>query len=259
MSASHRLSDEVRKVLEAATVNGTALRLNGQLDRKLYTEVDKALKMMGGKWSRTAGVHIFDRDAESAVADAIASGAVINLKEAFQFFETPSKVAELLVRIADLRDDHLTLEPSAGRGAIIRAIRKAVGVMPDFCELWDENRAKLYAELGEAVFLGSFVKENFLDVELVPGGVYDRIVANPPFSGGQDATHVLHMFDLLKPGGRLVSVMSPGWKFRSDTKHLEFRHFAEQYGATWVELPPNSFSSSGTGVNTGIIKIDAPL
>ena len=39
---------------------------------------------------------------------------------------------------------------------------------------------------------------------------YDRIIMNPPFSNRQDAEHVRHAYDLLKPNGRIVAIMGEG-------------------------------------------------
>ena len=33
---------------------------------------------------------------------------------------------------------------------------------------------------------------------------------NPPFENGRDIDHVTHALSLLKPGGRLVAIMSEG-------------------------------------------------
>jgi hypothetical protein len=50
---------------------------------------------------------------------------------------------------------------------------------------------------------------------------------NPPFEKGQDIEHVRHAYDQLKPGGRVVAIMSEGPFFRSDKKATEFRDWLE--------------------------------
>jgi len=49
-------------------------------------------------------------------------------------------------------------------------------------------------------------KGDFLEVDCWPG--FDRIAVIPPLTYEQDIEHVLHAFQMLKPGGRLVAVMS---------------------------------------------------
>jgi 16S rRNA A1518/A1519 N6-dimethyltransferase RsmA/KsgA/DIM1 with predicted DNA glycosylase/AP lyase activity len=71
--------------------------------------------------------------------DQIANGEKRNLKKEFQFFATPEKLADELVYLADLKQHDTILEPSAGQGAIIKAINKVCDVVPDCFELMDVN------------------------------------------------------------------------------------------------------------------------
>ncbi len=64
---------------------------------------------------------------------------------------------------------------------------------------------------------------------------------NPPFENGQEIDHVRHAFSLLAPGGRLVSVMSEGPFFRSDSKAIAFRAWLDEVGAETESLPENAF------------------
>lgn len=86
-------------------------------------------------------------------------------------------------------------------------------------------------------------------------GDFDRIIANPPFCGGQDVDHVRHMYHLLKPNGILVTVMSPAWQYRMDSKHAEFRAWLEQLDHEVEDLPEGTFKSSGTNVRALLVTI----
>jgi hypothetical protein len=241
-----RLTPEVQAVLRSAACDGSTLVLTQKLDRKLYVQVDKALALMGGKWNRKARAHLFDDDAADVVADAIATGTILDLKKHFQFFETPDDVAVRLLNLGQPKCGNSVLEPSAGRGALVRVLRRH-GFEPLACELWDRNREAL-RDLGVSVIAEDFLK--------LTGYTFDRIIANPPFTRGQDIDHVSHMIELLAPeGGRLASVMSPGWRFAQTNKAKQFRATAERLRAQWIELPPGSFAASGTNVNAGIIVI----
>ena len=68
------------------------------------------------------------------------------------------------------------------------------------------------------------------------GKSYDRIVMNPPFSKRQDTEHVRRAYDLLKPGGRLVAIVSEGSFFGKDKKASEFRDWLEEVGGTSEKL-----------------------
>ncbi len=62
----------------------------------------------------------------------------------------------------------------------------------------------------------------------MPNG-FDRVVMNPPFERQQDIDHVSRAAGMLKPGGRLVSVMSAGVTFRENNKTRWFRDLIETF------------------------------
>lgn len=156
----------------------------------------------------------------------------------------------MLMDLADVQPGMLCLEPSAGQGAIAMAVAKVAGGV--MCvELLEQNVAKLRETFD--VYHG-----DFLQVSPNVHPIYDRIVMNPPFEKQADIKHVLHAFDFLKPGGRLVSIMSASVLFRSNKLTQEFRDFVEQHGGSIEPLPEGSFKSSGTMVNTVVVVIDKP-
>ena len=81
---------------------------------------------------------------------------------------------------------------------------------------------------------------------------------NPPFENHQDIQHVEHAYSLLKPGGRLVSIMSPAFTFQTTRAPAAFRKLAERLGR-WEELPVGSFKDSGTRVQTVLVVLDREL
>ena len=68
---------------------------------------------------------------------------------------------------------------------------------------------------------GSCSVEDFLAVP--PAPVYDRVIMNPPFTRGQDVTHVQHALRFVRPGRRLVAVMPASIKSRADKAARAFR------------------------------------
>jgi 16S rRNA G1207 methylase RsmC len=85
--------------------------------------------------------------------------------------------------------------------------------------------------------------------------LYDRILMNPPFSKQQDIDHVLHAWKFLKPGGRLVAIMSGGTDYRTNKKAVAFQNLVAEHGHI-EPLPEGSFEESGTGVNTVLVVLD---
>ena len=55
------ISPKAKEILSAGMIVGNNFHLPpGQLDRKLYTAVNKVLADFGGKWNRKLQVHVFD-------------------------------------------------------------------------------------------------------------------------------------------------------------------------------------------------------
>lgn len=168
------------------------------------------------------------------------------------FFPTPKPVIDEVLSRANITPGSQVLEPSAGKGDLAEAARDAGASVETFevsGQLQEILRAKGF-EPG-----GDFLVE-------APKTPPDRIVMNPPFERGQDIDHVRRAFDVLAPGGRLVSVMSAGTFSRQDKKSVAFRAFLEEVGGTAEALPANSFAGAEsfrqTGVNAQLVTIDKP-
>ena len=99
-----------------------------------------------------------------------------------------------------------------------------------------------------------FSEPDFMKLET--SQTFDRVCMNPPFEKRQDVKHVLKAFSMLKPGGKLVSIMSAGVTFREDKMGKEFRDFVKSHNGRIIDLPEGSFKESGTGVNTVIVVMD---
>lgn len=245
------MAQQTIDILQQCTVDGLLIRLpEGQLDRKLYQEVAKQLELIGGKWKggKTQGF-LFKEDPTDYLAK-LCSGESINLKKEYQFFATPDEVADWLVELACIEPGHAILEPSAGQGAIIKAIHRMYpDVVVDCYELMDLNRTFL-EKLENVTIMGQdFIKEEKTII-------YDRIIANPPFSKNQDIEHVKEMYNRLKDGGRLVSIMSKHWQFASGKKEEAFKKFIEESGAGVYDIEPGAFKESGTNISACIVVVD---
>ena len=84
------------------------------------------------------------------------------------------------------------------------------------------------------------------------------MVMNPPFSRQADIDHVTHAARFLRPGSRMVAIMSAGTIFRQNSKAVAFREWVEALGGTLEELPDGTFKASGTMVRTCIVSFDIP-
>jgi hypothetical protein len=250
MSAKTKtIPQDVLAVLGEAVIDGATVRLTQQLARPLYVQTNEVLEALGGKWSRKAKGHVFDTtDPVDILDQAILTGRYERPQD-WGFFPTPGPIVARLIDAAEIEPRMHCLEPSAGQGAIAEAIAKIVE--PDqltTVELLHENCVILRAK-GFAPWQQDFLTTDFATR-------YERIVMNPPFSRQQDIDHVRHAFTaFLMPGGRLVSVMSMSFTFRTDKKSVAFRELVEQYGQ-WEELPDEAFKESGTMVRTAMVVLD---
>lgn len=174
---------------------------------------------------------------------------------AYNLFPTPPHIADRLVELADIRWGHKVLEPSAGTGNILQAILRRHGSVVDDIAIQDKHihvtaveiDGPLWHYLSQSEFsmwvtarLGDFLQYDGSD------GPFDRIVMNPPFNMRADIRHTLKAMSLLKPQGRLVSIVMDGHQRREKLGSL----------GQWIELPSGSFKSEKTGVQTAIVVID---
>lgn len=218
-----------------------------KLDRDLYLRVNKALSAAGGEWNRSVGGHIFKEDPRPMIEGLLESGVMLIEKDGF--FETPKAVLEKMLEFAPLPDnlgEATFLEPSAGLGAIIKFLIEK-GVNPERILAFEKNLSRV----DEVHKLKCWITcADFLTITAAPK--VDRVYMNPPFEDGQDLAHVRKAFDLLKPGGILVSVMSGSILFNNTKKYEDFRQWdASNDAATkFIHLPEKSFHESGTDVTT---------
>ena len=173
-----------------------------------------------------------------------AAKAGVQVVTAPQLFPTPPDLAKRVVELAGIEDGDRVLEPSAGTGNLLRAITAD-------CE---SVAVELNATLAQRLCAGdepwphlvtTWVGKDFLTCN---GnlGMFDRIVMNPPFERGSDIAHIKHAMGFLRPGGRLVAICAAGPRQRAELAPL----------GEWIDLPPGSFSESGTNVNAAIVVIE---
>lgn len=251
------ITEDVLRVLSEGDVVGNVFIINRQLERPHYVAVNDILTRMGGKWDRKTKGHVFPQRPIGELDDqirAILDTGTIEDNSHLGFFETPVALARTLVEMADVRDGHSCLEPSAGKGRIANELGAIVGwEQLSLCEI-DPERAAILDGMSKARGGFGCLEADFL---AVPHEGYDRVVMNPPFARNQDIAHVNHAWAALKSGGVLVSVMAGGVLFREDRRAREFRAFVETYGEM-ERLPEGSFRESGTGVHTVVVRLTKP-
>ena len=240
-----KISDDVIEVIEQGRIDDIHFYLPDiQLERQLYIKVNKVLSLLGGKWNRKTKSHVFNKNIENLIDNAILSGEITDIMKELQYFYTPSNIVSQLISLADIKETDRVLEPSAGKGAIAKELNKLCKT--DVCEIHPEFRDILKEQNI------NIVGTDFLEYN--PSFKYDKIIANPPFTRQQDITHVNHMIDICK--GRVVSVMSASILFRENKKTIEFRNRINDLNGEFIELPIGAFKEAGTMVRTCIVVVD---
>lgn len=166
--------------------------------------------------------------------------AGVQVVSAPQLFPTPEPIARRMVELAGIEHGARVLEPSAGTGVLLHAIRNAgLGAVVTAVEINYDLANQLrtsFDDVRHADFLGC-------NGDL---GKFDRVVMNPPFQNGDDIKHILHAREMLKPGGRLVALCANGPR-----QQAALQSIADH----WEALPPGSFAEQGTGVNVALLVI----
>ena len=251
-----KISDEVLTVLRRGTWSGAGVVYFlpvGQLDRKLYMAVNKVLEAAGGKWDRKCKGHVFSSAAgRDSFKDIFASGEVRTAQED-GFFRTPAAVVQRMIRAAKIKPGLTYLEPSAGDGAIAGELTKLQPEQVTCAEL-HEGRAQSLYRFNVNVKQCDFLRSN---PEFGKSSLrYDRILMNPPFAKQADIDHVTHALKFLAPGGVLVTLMSAGAKFRTNSKTHKFWELLGNYSYSVSDLPEKSFAESGTTVNAIMLTVE---
>jgi len=156
------LTQEVRDVLSRSTITENQVQLPEQLERPVYEAVNKALQLAGGRWNRKAKAHVFDGDPRVKLGVAMETGFVVDEQKKFQAFYTPPALAAQVVELADVNGKRV-LEPSAGRGALVKECLAQGAHSVDCIELNPENLNALREFHTEAkpvsVHIGDFTEE----------------------------------------------------------------------------------------------------
>ncbi|HWA29171.1 MAG TPA: hypothetical protein VG734_26205 [Lacunisphaera sp.] len=222
-----------------------------------WNELKTTMLALGGKWKtaskkRPGGFEFADdADAAELVRLALESGEIFDPKAA-DFFWTNDELADELAAFVDPRPGDFVLEPSAGKGALAKAILRACPKAYLVCiEPFPPNRVelkKLGFEIGGDDFLTIAGPEEF-------ACEFSGVIMNPPFGGRADIRHITHALKFLRSGGRLAAIASAGVKYRQDRLATEFRALIAKHGGEIVDNPAGSFAAAGTGVSTVTVRL----
>jgi hypothetical protein len=116
-----------------------------------------------------------------------------------------------MLELAKIESNHMVLQPSRGKGDIVGAVKDKYPDIHVHAIERNLSLADVLSAKGHAVEFGDCLDHR---------DQYDRVVMNPPFEDGADIVHVQPAYSLLRPGGRLVTVVSERPFFAWTTRAL---------------------------------------
>jgi hypothetical protein len=182
----------------------------------------------------------------------------MNFTQGFQYYPTPSLMAGRMVSALNPSKRHTILEPSAGKGSLIDAIKSSfshgIGRLSfAACEVSPDLRLILASK--QIPLVG----DDFLKADLKRYG-YDGIIMNPPFANG--IRHFLHAWDILADGGRIVCLLNAQpfktGSARTRQEDLVMRIVEENNGT--IEIIKGAFAQAEnkTKVDVAMLVVDKP-
>ena len=176
-------------------------------------------------------------DAMRARLDGRAPVAEIHASS--QLFVTPDPVCRRLVALAGVTDADHILEPEAGTGAILRAIREAAPLAR--CDAVELN-GELFQALRRAFPDVRVINADFLQYQ--SDIRYSKILMNPPFQHAADIQHIRRALALLDTGGVLAAICLNGPRQEKALRPL---------AASWEVLARGTFAY--TDVSTVMLTV----
>jgi SAM-dependent methyltransferase len=174
-----------------------------------------------------------------------ANGTAPRAVSAFQLFQTPAELASRLVAALNLAPGARVLEPSAGLGRILDALKPAaprevvaVEMAANLCgELFQQDRPGV-----------QILQRDFLGITPERLELFDAVAMNPPFHLRSDVRHILHARQFLKPGGRLAALC-----LNTHHRATALRPLCD----LWEVLPESTFAKEGTRVSCVLLSMKA--
>lgn len=173
-----------------------------------------------------------------------------------QFYPTPERLVDRMALKIDFKRVRSILEPSAGKGDILIALRDRMrlhGIYVDFidCVEIDPNLRAILKDKNYNV-----VGYDFLEYQTYTQ--YDLIIMNPPFKDGEK--HLLKALDMSKNGGQICCILNAETlKNPCNILRQELVRKLEEYKAS-IEYISNGFTTAErkTNVETAIVYVDIP-
>jgi protein-L-isoaspartate O-methyltransferase len=182
------------------------------LNKEEQTIFDDVLIAIGAVIEKrgTMSIYCFEFDAMKLFHIVYAYGRIPDHKS-YQFYPTPQEIVDYVLECANISHGASVLEPSAGSGRFVNAIRALNRDLKITAVELEKIRATALSEAGccDVVMHGDFMKMEFAEKK------FDYVIMNPPFRDGQAVAHVKRATELLTDSGTLFAVVPTSFKLDS--------------------------------------------
>ncbi|MFD6094771.1 class I SAM-dependent methyltransferase [Nocardiopsis flavescens] len=209
------------------TTDGDRLSLGPQpLDIGEWETLHELLKAAGEQSEPRARRNRFSRPAADVLAEMRTGHFEAVLER--PHLPTPAESASKLLPFAELRPGARVLEPSAGDGALVRALADhGVDLHIDMVEKDPAHTPALRQLIAEGKAT-SLRQGDFLS--LTPPPVFDLIVMAPP--APVQVLHIEHAYNCLAPGGHLVAAVAERFLHPRDPRTKRFHALVVEHGVS---------------------------
>ncbi len=166
------------------------------------------------------------------------------------FYPTPSEVIDLMLNGTDV-SGKVVLEPSAGKGNIVDALRKFGA--KQILTFEKEPDLQIILESKSKVLGSDFLKCTKEDISHI-----NFIIMNPPFSAGGE--HILHAWDIAPEGCQIVSLCNTNTvKVDYTRERRVLGKIIKDYGSSDELGDCFSNSERKTGVEISLVRLYKPI
>ena len=174
----------------------------GSKDKRTVQIAKEILVQCGGVALPNSGnSYKFDYDCMMDVFPIVYGDGAVPDEKSFQYYPTPTNLAQRAVDWLNIGDSDNCLEPSAGQGGLLDFMPKSTTAI----EISELHCGILTSKGFENVINKDFIE--YASDNQYTDNMFDKILMNPPFSGKRWLSHITSALTLLDVCGVLVAIL----------------------------------------------------
>lgn len=181
--------------------NTLTFSLSSKIDKVIKEMIINVLVQCGGVLIKDGNrtYYLFDYDFYNSTLPVIVRlGYVPNVKS-HQYYPTPEMISEKAIKLLDLKETDLALEPQAGQGNLFKHLHEnstAVEISEIHCNILKDKFPN-----------ANIINDDFLKWYINCNIKFDKILMNPPYHTKQYVDHLNAALTLLNNNGICVAIL----------------------------------------------------